>query len=103
MPLAPRTAHPLSRRDFLIRLSYGAAAVALATRVRGEPEPTEKKLGIALVGLGKYSTGQLGPALGITRHCGLAGVVTGSPAKGRKWAQEHGFPEKNIYNYDTMD
>jgi glucose-fructose oxidoreductase len=98
----PCTARPLSRRDFIRRLSFGAAVFALGARVRSEPGPAAKKLGIALVGLGKYSTGQLGPALKVTQHCRLAGVVTGSPEKGRKWAQEHGFPEKNIYSYDTM-
>jgi len=54
------------------------------------------------VGLGSYSTGQLGPALKLTQHCRLAGVVTGSREKGRRWAQEFGFPESSIYGYDTM-
>lgn len=66
------------------------------------PSAPQKKLGIALVGLGSYSTGQLGPALRQTQHCRLAGVVTGSAAKGRRWASDYGFPEKNIYSYDTM-
>ena len=37
------------------------------------------KLGIALVGLGKYSSGQLAPALKETEYCYLAGIVTGTP------------------------
>jgi glucose-fructose oxidoreductase len=102
MPDAPRTARPLSRRDFIVRLASGAAVVALTPRAFGEPEPPAKKLGVALAGLGKYSTGQLGPSLKLTQHCRLAGVVTGSAEKGRRWAQDYGFSEKNIYNYDTM-
>ena len=43
---------------------------------------------VALVGLGNYSRGQLGPALKLTQHCRLRGVVTGDPAKG--------VPSKNI-------
>ena len=39
------------------------------------------KLGIALVGLGKYSEGQLAPALQETKHCYLAGVVSDSEDK----------------------
>ncbi len=54
------------------------------------------------MGLGSYSTGQLGPALKLTEHCRLMGVVTGSREKGLKWAQNYGFSEKNIYSYDTM-
>ena len=91
-----------SRRKFLGQLALGATALALAPRSRAQDAPAQKKLGIALVGLGSYSTGQLGPALHQTQFCKLAGVVTGSAEKGRKWAQEFGFPEKNIYNYVTM-
>lgn len=61
-----------------------------------------RKLGMALAGLGGYATGQLGPALKLTQHCKLAGVITGSKEKGQRWAKEFGFPEKNIYGYDTM-
>lgn len=57
---------------------------------------------MALCGLGNYSRGQLGPALRLTQHCRLAGVITGSKEKGLQWAKEYGFPEKNIYSYDTM-
>ncbi|HEY8993808.1 MAG TPA: Gfo/Idh/MocA family oxidoreductase, partial [Lacunisphaera sp.] len=49
-----------------------------------------------------YSRGQLGPALKLTEHARLAGVVTGSKEKGRQWAAEYGFPESSIYGYDTM-
>ena len=38
----------------------------------------ERKLGVALVGLGHYSRDLLAPALQLTRHCRLAGLVTGS-------------------------
>jgi glucose-fructose oxidoreductase len=30
------------------------------------------------------------------------GVVTGDPEKGRTWARKHGFPEDNVFGYDTM-
>jgi glucose-fructose oxidoreductase len=58
---------------------------------------------VALVGLGGYSTHQLGPALRSTKHCQLTGVVTGSREKGVKWAYNHGFPERNVFSYDTME
>ena len=95
-----------SRRLFLEKLSIGAAALALTSRARSQPSASggaqPRKLGIALVGLGNYSRGQLAPALKLTQHCKLAGVVTGSREKGLQWAKEFGFSEKNIYNYDTM-
>ena len=83
----------------------------IAARLRGQSQPagagsaaaSGRQLGVALVGLGGYSTGQLGPALLETKFCRLAGVVTGSRKKGEKWAREHGFPASSIYSYDTMD
>ena len=62
-----------------------------------------RKLGVALVGLGMYSTGQLGPALKETKHCYLAGIVSGDQGKREKWKMEYGIPEKNIYDYKDFD
>lgn len=97
----PRPFPAVSRRRFLGQLS-AAGVLALAPRRVLAQAAAAKKLGVALVGLGGYSTGQLGPALKITEHCRLTGVVTGSLEKGRKWAAEYGFPEASIYSYDTM-
>ncbi len=91
-----------SRRSFLGGLSVGAATLALASRSRAQVSAEPRKLGVALIGLGGYSHGQLAPALRLTQHCKLTGVVTGSREKGLQWAKEFGFPEKNIYNYDNM-
>ena len=63
----------------------------------------KKKLGIALVGLGGYSTNQLAPALQETENCYLAGIVTGTPSKATEWKAKYNIPEKNIYNYENFD
>ena len=62
-----------------------------------------KKLGIALAGLGTYADGQLAPALLQTEHCYLAGIVTGTPAKISIWKEKYNIPDKNIYNYENFD
>lgn len=70
----------------------------------GEHENENKeKLGVALVGLGKYATGQLMPALEKTTKCYLAGLVTGSPDKAEKYSEKYKIPGKNIYNYQNFD
>lgn len=97
-----KTPRSSSRRSFLEKLSLGGAAIALAARAAGQTAAPKKKLGIALCGLGGYATGQLAPALQLTQHAELRGVITGSPEKGKAWAAKFGFPEKNIYNYATM-
>lgn len=93
----------LPRRAFLGSLALGAAAWALPRRLVGATAAPGRKLGLALVGLGNYSNGELGPALRETQHVRLAGVVTGSREKGEKWAQDYGFPVTSVYDYTTMD
>ena len=99
----PAPISPVTRRRFLGQLSVGAALALTQGRVRAFDTPEKKRLGVALVGLGSYSTRQLGPALRSTEHCRLAGVVTGSREKGVRWARDYGFPESNIFDYDTME
>jgi len=61
------------------------------------------KLGVALVGLGSYAGYELAPALQQTKNCYLAGIVTGTPAKEKVWADKYNIPQKNIYNYQNFD
>lgn len=63
---------------------------------------TKKKLGVALVGLGYYSRDLLAPALQLTQHCSLTGIVTGSPEKIPLWQEKYGIADKNVYNYQNM-
>ncbi len=111
------------RRRFLKRLSFGAGAgslflpylSALAETVgsfgtRADPsEATQatwqsgKTLGVALVGLGKYSTEELAPALQKTKFCRLAGIITGTPEKAEQWKKQYAIPDKNVYTYQTFD
>lgn len=96
-----------SRRDFLKTLSRGMGGAALAASagplVGRAAVPDEEKLGVALVGLGNYATGQLAPALQETTNCELTGIVTGTPAKAEKWKTKYDIPEENVYNYETYD
>src|SRR6056297_2634010 len=62
----------------------------------------KKKLGVALVGLGGYSTHQLAPALQQTEYCELRGIVTGSPEKIPRWQEKYGISDANVYNYENM-
>ena len=89
------------RRRFLGQLPAAGALLAAPAALFANPMD-KKKLGVALVGLGGYSTGQLGPALKVTENCRLAGVVTGSRDKGLAWARDYGFPDTSVYGYDTM-
>jgi glucose-fructose oxidoreductase len=97
----PSVIPSVTRRRFLGQLSAAGALSLLPRALLGADAPA-RPLGIALVGLGSYSTHQLAPALRLSKAWRLAGVVTGSPEKGRKWAKDFGFPETSVYGYDTM-
>ncbi len=94
----------LSRRRFLLNTTIGLGAIALkpflSTAIPGIPE---RGLGVALVGLGSYSAGQLAPALTHTKGCYLAGIVTGTPSKAKSWSEKYGIPAANVYNYENFD
>ena len=63
----------------------------------------DDKLGVALVGLGKYSEEQLAPALRQTTKCRLTAIVTGQPGKAAAWKKKYDIPDKNIYGYENFD
>ncbi|HTD99187.1 MAG TPA: Gfo/Idh/MocA family oxidoreductase [Mucilaginibacter sp.] len=98
-----KTFNNFSRRDFIRTGSIGIGALALANPLSLFAAKPAKKLGVALVGLGGYSYGQLAPALQHTENCYLAGIVTGHPSKAADWSKRYNIPEKNIYNYETFD
>jgi len=95
----------LSRRRVIKTLSIGSAALLLSpANLLSACKPRQKRgLGVALVGLGYYSTDLLAPALQQTKNCYLAGIVTGSPEKAEAWKAKYGIPDKNIYNYSNFD
>src|SRR3954447_23224775 len=94
-----------TRRIFIKDTLGGIAAVTLANTGFASclSSMKKEKLGVALVGLGYYSTDLLAPALQMTKNCYLAGVVTGSPEKAKKWKRQYNIPDRNIYNYSSFD
>lgn len=89
----------ISRRTFL----SSAAGSALALGSMDSLAMTSgKKLGVALVGLGYYSTDLIAPSLQLTQHCELRGIVTGSPEKIPVWQKRYGVKDSNVYNYENM-
>lgn len=109
-----------NRRKFIRNLSLGIGSTAFylssihdtlgksldklsASALNLEDKHNQKRLGIALVGLGSYATHQLAPALQETKHCYLAGIVTGTPEKASKWKEKYAIPDANIYDYENFD
>jgi glucose-fructose oxidoreductase len=108
---------PPSRRLFLRDLALGGAALTAfgcASRTTPAHDATEpsragqadakqdRKLGVALLGLGAYSAEQLAPALEKTQHCALRAIVTGSPDKVPEWQRKYEIPDGNVYSYESL-
>ena len=90
-----------SRRTFVKQ-----AGSALAVSAVGFPSiivpDRDEKIGVALAGLGNYSTTRLAPGLQQTEHCELRGIVTGSPEKIPEWQAQYDIPDPNVYSYETL-
>lgn len=97
----------MKRRPFikqLLQISSGTLVASQLPLLYGFNKPvSDKKLGIALVGLGSYAGGQLAPALLETEYCYLAGIVTGTKEKEAEWIKKYNLKEENVYNYDNFD
>ena len=92
-----------SRRNAIKSIAAGSAALLFSPNsLLAATKKKKDKLGVALVGLGYYSTDLLAPALQQTKNCYLAGIVTGTPSKAEEWKKKYNIPDKNIYNYETF-
>ena len=92
----------VTRREFLASTAAVMAAPFISTSSTRARAQESGKLGVAICGLGKLSADQIAPALMKTRHCRLAGIVTGTPAKAEAWKAKYGIPAGSVYSYDTM-
>ena len=90
----------ISRRSFI---HHGGMGLLAASFVPDYPAGfQQKKLNIALCGLGRYA-GYLAEGIQQSKHCKLTGLITGTPAKAEKWKKQYKIPDQNIYNYQNFD
>lgn len=85
-------------RRHLIKAIAGVGLAGVTSPLWAK-SPGKKRLGVALVGLGYYSRELLAPALQLTRHCRLAGIMTGSPDKAAEWQKRYRIADRNVYDY----
>lgn len=67
------------------------------------PQAPEKRLGYALVGLGKLTLEELVPAFASCKHSKLVALVSGDEQKAQTIAKQYGLGENSVYNYDNFD
>ncbi|KXI27639.1 Gfo/Idh/MocA family protein [Paraglaciecola hydrolytica] len=91
----------LNRRRFM-QMAAGLGLASAISNQQAMAKSNSTKIGVALLGLGGYSRGLLAPALELTQHCELRGIITGSPEKIPEWQQRYGIQDKNVYSYQNM-
>jgi predicted dehydrogenase len=92
----------INRRKFIVNTSL-FLGYSMLPHAQLYSQFNKKQLGVCLVGLGNYSETVLAPALQLTKHCKLVGIVTGTPSKIPVWQKEYGIKDKNVYHYENMD
>ncbi len=102
------TRRTLLHRAGLITLGIaGIGSVVKPARTLAQtttpPKPPEKRLGWAIVGLGKFATQQIIPSFGECKSSKLVALVSGTPDKAQRIAKQYGVNPKNIYNYQNYD
>lgn len=69
----------------------------------GDSEIIQQKLGIAIVGLGDYSTERIIPALHQTNYCGLEAVICGEGHDKKQVADNYHVRREQVMHYDEME
>lgn len=90
-----------ARRGFLQKIALGSLSLPLM-KLDDFSFLADKKLRIALVGLGRYAT-LLATGIEKSQYCQLTGIVTGTPSKAETWSKKYSLPVSSVYNYESFD
>ena len=90
-----------TRRSFVSKLAKTAALLPVGLQQTGYLFD-DKKLGVALVGLGRYAS-LMAEAIKDSQYCKIAALVSGTPAKSSEWGQKYNVSKSSIYTYERFD
>ncbi len=90
----------LTRRE-LARFGAAGAMMRFAPTILGGD--SDRRIGYAIVGLGRISLDHFMPAIKMSRHARVTGLVSGHREKAEKAAAEYGVPASAIYSYENCD
>jgi predicted dehydrogenase len=89
----------ITRRDFA-KLGALSLAAGFASQLSAQPQP--KKVGYAVIGLGRIA-GHFMPGSRMTTNSQITALVSGHRDKADRIAAEYGIPSTCIYNYENFD
>ncbi len=67
------------------------------------PNRPDRKMGYAIVGLGKLAVEEILPAFAVSKHCKVTALVSGHRDKAEQLASVYGVPTDSIYSYESYD
>ncbi len=65
--------------------------------------PTKRRIGYAIVGLGRLSLDQILPAFAVSQYCTPVALVSGDRTKALKIADQYGIDAAGVYGYDSFE
>jgi predicted dehydrogenase len=86
--------------------AVGKPASQTAAAQDGQPKvpgPPRRKIGYAIVGLGKLALGEVLPAFAVSERCRPVALVSGDADKARAVADHYGIDPKRVYDYRNYD
>ncbi len=69
----------------------------------GPFEPADRRVGFAIVGLGRLAIDEILPAFGASKLCKPVALVSGDPEKARKIADQYGIKPGSLYSYANYE
>src|SRR3954449_1602962 len=88
-----------NRRDFA---KLGAMGLAARYSTMMDAEAPRKKIGYAVIGLGRIA-GHFMPGARLTTNSQITGLVSGHPDKAGRIEAEYGIAKQSIYSYENFD
>jgi len=65
--------------------------------------PGRRRVGYAIVGLGRLSLDQILPAFGSSQYCAPVALVSGDKTKALRIADQYGIDSASVYGYDSFE
>jgi predicted dehydrogenase len=66
------------------------------------PDAPNRRVGFAVMGLGRLALCNILPAFAQSKHARLAGLISGDPEKMRAIASQYGVPKDSCYGYSDL-
>ncbi|MEH2421756.1 MAG: Gfo/Idh/MocA family oxidoreductase [Nostoc sp.] len=87
------------------QIQFPSISASTEVETGGPPTalPPERRLGFAIVGLGRLALEEIMPAFAECKLAKPTALVSGDAAKANQVAQQYGIKPQNVYNYQNYD